>query len=96
MKDKIYLLYEATPSRLGEVPVLPNALKPSQRVKQNEETKECVPNKKRRMKPKVWKAHSSLDSFRGHSVLQLHLIWRQMSSLSWRNEIENDKSKVKS
>ena len=55
MKDKIYLLYEATPSRLGEVPVLPNASKPTQRVKQNEETNVFQTKKQGKASEKILK-----------------------------------------
>ena len=47
MKCKIHLPHETT-SRLGEVAVLSNAKKPTQRVKQNEETKDYIPNERTR------------------------------------------------
>ena len=48
MKRKIHLPHETTSSRLGEVAVLSNAKKPTQRVKQNEETKDYIPNERTR------------------------------------------------
>lgn len=44
--NKFHLLHETTPSKLGEVHVLSNAWKPTQRVKGNEETKEYIPTKR--------------------------------------------------
>ena len=44
--DKDNLLQKTTPSRLGEIVVLSNAQKPMQRVKQDEETEEYVPNER--------------------------------------------------
>ena len=38
LNDKFHLLHKATPSRVGMVPVLSNARKPTQRVKENEIT----------------------------------------------------------
>lgn len=35
----------ASPSRVGEVTISSNVYKPTQKVKQNEETEESVPNK---------------------------------------------------
>ena len=46
--DKVRLLHETTLSRLGEMVVLSNAYKSTQRVKENEERKECVPNNRTR------------------------------------------------
>lgn len=48
LKDKVHPLQKATLSRLGEVAVLSNAQKPTERIKENEETKENVPKEKRR------------------------------------------------
>lgn len=47
-KDKAHLLHETTPSGLEEVAVLYNMQKPAQKVKENEETVECVSNKRTR------------------------------------------------
>lgn len=46
MNNKVQLLQEATPLRLKEVVALCNAKKPKQKVKENEETQEYVPNKR--------------------------------------------------
>ena len=46
------LLHKATASRPGEVVVLPNSHKQTQKVKQNEETEKCVPNERTRLNPK--------------------------------------------
>lgn len=43
--DELYLLHEANLSRLGEEAVLTNVQKPTQRVKESEETEEQFPNK---------------------------------------------------
>ena len=48
MNNKIHLLHKATPSRLGEVVVLSNVYKPTERVKENEETEEYVPKERTR------------------------------------------------
>lgn len=45
LSNKANLLHKATPSRVSEVVVSANAYIPTQRVKQSEETEECVPNK---------------------------------------------------
>lgn len=42
--DKVHLLYEAIPSRLGETAIWP--ITQTQRVKQKEETEKCVQDKK--------------------------------------------------
>lgn len=47
MNEKVHLLQEATPSRLGEVAVSAN-LRNQHRVKQKEETKDYVPNERTR------------------------------------------------
>lgn len=39
-------LQKNTPSRLGEMVILSNAQKPTQRVKQDEEAEEYVPNER--------------------------------------------------
>lgn len=51
--DKVHLLHQVTHSRLGEVAVSLTIQKPTQRVKQNEETEDHVPyeEKKKKMKP---------------------------------------------
>lgn len=46
LNDKVHFLHQAILSRLGEVAVLLNTSKQTQRVKRNEETKEYVPNKR--------------------------------------------------
>lgn len=46
MIGKVHLLYEASLSRLREVPFLFNVQKPTQSIKENEETMEYVPNKR--------------------------------------------------
>ena len=46
----LYLLHEATLSRLEVVAILPNSYKPTKRVKQIEEIEEYVPNKGSRYK----------------------------------------------
>lgn len=43
LTEKLHLLYKITLSRLGEVTVLPNAQKPTQRVNENEGIEEYVP-----------------------------------------------------
>ena len=43
--DKFHLLYRTTLSRLGEVSVLSDVQKATQRVEENEEIEDCVPNK---------------------------------------------------
>ena len=48
MNSKVHLLHQATPSRLEEVAVLSNAQKLTQRVKENEETEDYVPNERKR------------------------------------------------
>lgn len=45
MIDKIHLLHKTTLSRLGDVAILSNVQKPTQSLKENEETKEYVLNK---------------------------------------------------
>ena len=52
MNNKVHLLHVVTPSRLGEVPVLLNSQKQTQRVKQNEGTEECIPNERTRQNPR--------------------------------------------
>lgn len=47
LKEKVHLLYKVTASKLGEV-VVSFAIENQQRVNQNEETKEYVPNEKTR------------------------------------------------
>ena len=44
--NKVDLLYKATTSRLEEKAILSSVQKPTQRVKENEETEEYVPNKR--------------------------------------------------
>lgn len=44
--DKVHLLHETTQLRLGEVAIFFNAQKPIQTVKENEDTKEYVPNRR--------------------------------------------------
>ena len=46
--DKVHLLHKTSLSRMEEVAVLPKAQKPTQRVKDNEETGDYVPNKRTR------------------------------------------------
>lgn len=43
--DKFHFLYKTTLSRLGEVSVLSDVQKQTQRVEENKETEDCVPNK---------------------------------------------------
>lgn len=47
-KDKVHLLHETMPSGLEEMNVLYNMHKAGQKVKENEETDECVSNKRTR------------------------------------------------
>lgn len=42
--DEVHFLHKTTLSKWGEIAILPNAQKLTQRVKENEETKEYVPN----------------------------------------------------
>lgn len=46
--SKVYYLDKATGSRLGEVAVLPNSYKQTQKVEYNEETKAYAPNTRTR------------------------------------------------
>ena len=46
LKYMFHLLNKTKPLRLGEVAVLSNALKPTQRVKESEETEEYVSNER--------------------------------------------------
>ena len=46
LTDKLHLLHEVSLSRLEEVGVLSNTQKPTQGVKEKEETREYVPNKR--------------------------------------------------
>lgn len=48
LKNNVCLLHEATSSRLGEVVVLSIVQKPTQRIKQNEEREEYIPNERTR------------------------------------------------
>ena len=43
--DKLHLIYKTTLSRLEEVSVLSDVEKPTQKVKENEEIEDGVPNK---------------------------------------------------
>lgn len=45
-KDKVHLLYEATPSRLGEIGVSQYIQKQTQRIMQKEEREDYVLNKR--------------------------------------------------
>ena len=50
LNNTLYLLHEATLSRLEVVAILPNSYKPTKRVKQIEEIEAYVPNKGSRYK----------------------------------------------
>lgn len=50
MNDKINVLHKVTPSRLTDVAILANAQKPTQRIKEKEETEKYVSNKKKQEK----------------------------------------------
>lgn len=46
--DEILPLYKASLARLGEAVILSNVQKPTQKVKENEETRTYIPNKRTR------------------------------------------------
>lgn len=48
MIDEVHLLHDTRLSKLGEVFVLSNVQRPTQRVKENEEKEKHVPNKRTR------------------------------------------------